>query len=189
MSLLAEGTWSCTVLSAASGADKGIPYAQIKVRIDDGPSAGRVCTYEQSIDARSSKYAGYAMRAVGWAGKTIESLAADCAAWVVRTGGKSTVEITHLLKKKGKDYDKWIAGGQQGPQPIWDKVNSIGKRTERTLDKLSGAALAEANEALARAMAEGGSAPDDAPPPTDDDLPFVSTREPRGIARVIGGVL
>lgn len=187
---IAEGIWPCTVLYAASGAEKGVPYVQIRVQIDAGPSAGNACTYEESIDARSAKWAGMSMRAVGWAGKTVDSIASDCAAWIARTGGKTTAEIKHLLKKKGKDYDKWIDGGQQGAQPVWDKVNSIGRRTERQLEKLSGTALAEANEALARAMADsGGAPPDDAPPPTDDDLPFVSTHEPHDIACVIGGVL
>lgn len=198
MSLLAEGIWNCTVLSATSGASDGVPFVQIKVRIDDGPSAGRQCTYERDIDTRSAKYAAKSMKAVGWKGGyggiDIDTIATDCAAWIERTGGKSTVEISHIELKRGKAYDKWVEGGCKGPKPVWDKPNSIGRSlsNERQLDKLDDRARSEANEALARAMAEDGGPPADVPPPTDDDIPFVScslAAEPRGIARVIGGVL
>ena len=184
MSLLAEGIWNCTVLSATSGALKGVPFVQIKVRIEDGPSAGRLVTYERDIDTRSAKYAAMSMRSVGWNARAgnIESIGADCSHWIAKSGGKSTVEIKHIPYNDKKT----------GEPKIWDKANAIGRplTNERKLDKLDGTALAEANEALARAMADsGGAPPDDAPPPTDDDLPFVSTHEPRGVARVIGGVL
>src|SRR6185312_1833587 len=111
MSLLAEGIWPCTVLSANAGQnDKGAPQVQINVRIDDGPSKGRQCTYEDQVNNKSAPYIGRSCKAVGWRGHSLVSLHDDAVKWIAETGGKSTVEIKHLEIKTGK------RAGQ-----IWDK--------------------------------------------------------------------
>ncbi len=142
MALLAEGIWPCTVLSGFSGEDdKGSPQIQISVRIDDGPSAGRQCTYEDQVNAKSALYVSRSCKAVGWKGSTLTTLAADVAAWVEKTGGKSTVEVKHLEIKNGK------RAGQ-----IWDKVNSIGRGAARVLKPMSADRLSDADEAMRAAM-------------------------------------
>lgn len=162
--LLAEGTWQCTVLSAAVGEDTerpGVLRARINVRLDDGPSKGRTTTYEDEINAKSSIYVARSMSAVGWKGRSAATLADDCAAWIASTGGKSTAEIKHIPTKKGT---------------IWDKCNSIG-RGRKPLATPAQGALADADEALRRAMRDDGSAPpqDDVPHAGDtDDIPFAS---------------
>jgi hypothetical protein len=177
MALLAEGIWPCTVFSAAFGEDdKGSPQVQINVRIDEGPSAGRVCTYEDQVNARSALYISRSCKAVGWRGD-LTKLKEDAAAWIEKTGGKSTVEIKHIEIKTGK------RAGQ-----IWDKPNSIG-RGPRVLNAPTQERLSDANEAMRRAMADdGGAPPDDVPHAGDrDDIPFITCgiREPSAIAKVL----
>jgi hypothetical protein len=189
MSLLAEGTWPCTVLSASFGEDeKGSPQAQINVRIEDGPSAGRPCTYEDQVNAKSALYIGRSLKAVGWKGRDLKTVKADVAEWIARTGGKSTVEIKHIELKKGKKYDRWVEGGCQGDPPVWDKANSVG-RGPRVLNDASTERVNDANEAMMRALAaDGGSTPDEpAAPIANEDIPFVtcSMRDDSAIARVL----
>ncbi len=178
MSLLSEGTWPCTVLSATFGEDdKGSPNVQISVRIDEGPSAGRQCTYEDQVNTKSALYVGRSCKAVGWRGGSMGSLKTDCAAWIEKTGGRTTVEVRHIEVKKGKKWDKWIDGGRVGPAPVWDKVNSVGSGP-RVLAAPSTARLADADEAMRRAMAADGGAPDDVPHAATgadgDDIPFLT---------------
>lgn len=197
MALLAEGIWPCTVLNGAFGEDmSGSPQVQISIRIDDGPNKGRHCTYEDQVNARSSLYIGRSCKAVGWkggpAGDDPETLKADIDTWIKATGGKTTVEIRHLLIKTGK---------REGQ--IWDKVNSLG-RGPRPLKAASPERLADAREAMRAALAADSAAGaadgaydepphDDVPHAagsaiSDDDIPFVSSmfdHEPIAIARVL----
>jgi hypothetical protein len=122
----------------------------------------------------------------------------DVAAWIAKTGGKSTVQIRYVDIKKGKKYDAYIddhaawvrdgrPAGKEPQPPIWDKVQAIGSGP-KPLAKPSATASQDANEYLARALADEGSAPshDDVPPPSDDDrIPFATSRW----TRVNGGVL
>lgn len=179
---LAEGIWPCVVLSGSYGESEerqGVVLVRIVTRIDDGPSKGRMATYEEDVNAKSSLYVMRSMRAVGWTGKSLTSFADDCAKWVSATGGKSTVEIKHLEVKRGKKFDAWEAGGRQGSAPVFDKVNSIG-RGAKPLAAPKGDALADAEEILKRAMQEDGSwdgGGSDAPAPTPadpDDIPFIT---------------
>jgi hypothetical protein len=188
MALLAEGIWPCTVISGSFGKDdKGSPQVQINVRIDEGPSAGRQCTYEDQVNAKSALYIGRSLKACGWLGRNLDTVKADVAAWVEATGGKSTVEIRHVEIKKGKKYDAWAASGFEGPGPVWDKPNSIG-RGAKPLAPAQVDLLADANDAMARALAaDGGGGMDDEPPPNGDDIPFISCamRDVSPIAKVL----
>jgi len=153
MALLEEGIWPCTVLSAEAGEIDGKIKARVNVKIDDGPSKGRTCTYEDEVNARSSIYVARSLKNVGWQGKSLATVAADCAKWVAAGDAKSTVEIKHIPTKKGT---------------IWDKPNSIG-RGSKQMKEASGSALADADEAMRRAMAEDGE------PEPDSDLDPDST--------------
>ena len=202
---LAEGTWPCTVLSAECGEDKGLIAVRINVKIDEGPSKGRQCSYEDRVDAKSAPYVARSCKGAGWSGKLpIEStLVSDVEKWIKETGGRSTVQIRYVDIKKGDKYNAWydehqawIRGGRQGvePQPpIWDKVQAIGVG-RKPLAAPSANAAADANDYLARALADEGSAPplDDVPPGepsaprvADDEIPFLTSRW----TRVNGGVL
>ena len=153
MAIKAEGIFPCTVISATFGKDdRQSPQVQINVRIDDGPSKGQCCTYEDQVNAKSALYIGRSCRAVGWKGADLKTLKADCDAWIAATGGHSSVEIRHVEIKKGKKFDEWMNGGMKGPPPIWDKVNSIG-RGPKPLAEASGELLDDANEAMRSAMA------------------------------------
>lgn len=196
--LLAAGFWPCTVIGGGAGeeTDKnnkptGKIKARVNVKFDDGPSKGRLATYEDEVNARSSLYISRSLKAVGWKGKSLSTVADDIAAWVKETGGKTTAEVRHIEIKKGKRYDEWLEDGAHGSPPIWDKVNSIG-RGPRPLAIPAAESLSDADEAMRRAMAEDGDdAQNGAPPPAapvgDDEIPF-ATCAPIGlgeIARVI----
>lgn len=159
--LLAEGIFPCTVTSATFGEnDKGIPQVQINVRIDGGPSAGRNCTYEDQVNAKSALYVSRSCRAAGWKGERLEDLRDDVQAWIAETGGKTTVEIKYVEIRRGKKYDAWVeAGCKPEDKPLWDKVNSLG-RGARPLREPSAENLQDANEAMRQAMRDDGVAPE-----------------------------
>ncbi len=181
MALKAEGIWGCTVLGASAGEnDKGSPNIQINVQIDEGPSKGQRCTYEDQINAKSALYVARSMKAVGWKGGSSKTLKADCDAWIKATGGKSTVEIKHIELKRGKQYDRWADSGFEGPAPVWDKANSIGRGAAAPLKDMSAERLQDADEALRAAMEADGQAPVDTHPangsaPLDSDYPPVQS--------------
>jgi hypothetical protein len=172
MSLLAEGIWPCLVLGAEAGDIDGKIKARVNVKIEDGPSKGRFCTYEDEVNARSSLYIGRSLKAVGWQGKSLTTVKDDCAKWITETGGKSTVEVKHIEVKNGKRAGE-----------IWDKPNSIG-RGPKPMKAPGGETLADADEAMRRAMQEDGGAPPDDDVPhaaAGDDIPFVTrARVPMG---------
>ncbi len=181
MTLLAEGIWPCIALSASFGEDdRGSPQVQINVRIDDGPSKGRQCTYDDQVNAKSALYVSRSCKAVGWKGVDLQTLKADVAAWIEKTGGKTTVEVKYLAITKGKRAGE-----------TWDKVNSIG-RGARVLGEATPDRLNDANEAMRAAMAADGGAPqhDDAPhvpSGADDDIQFLtcSATDRTAIAKVL----
>lgn len=181
MNLLEAGIWPCTILTAAFGVtDKAAPRVQVNVRIDEGPSKGRQCSYEDDVTNKSALYVSRSVTSIGWKGKSLTTLTADVERWIKETGGKSTVEIKHIGIKQGKRT------GQ-----IWDKPNSIG-RGPKVLAAAPTDALADADEAMRRALAaDGGSTPGDGAPPDADDLPFARAHgaEPTAIARVLRGSL
>ena len=171
----AEGMWPCTVLGATRGEDGGQIVVRINVKIDDGPDKGKLATYEDTVNTKSSIYIARTCRAVGWSGRSLDTLTADVDAWIKATGGKSTVEVKHLPIKKGKKYDKWVADGcKKGEEPIWDKVQSLG-RGPKPLAEPTKTTLSDADEAMRQALADDGVevSVDDVPHSADDDrLPF-----------------
>lgn len=168
-----EGIWKCKVLGGEANADdKDVMVVRINAQITEGPDAGRRVTYEDRINNKSAKYIAQSAKACGWRGGRIEeTFRADVTEWIARTGGESTVEIKHLEIKTGKNAGK-----------IWGKANSIG-RGPRPLQAPSRESADDANEAMRQAMADdqsgpgsgGGSAPDDVPPPGEDDIPFITS--------------
>jgi hypothetical protein len=182
MANLSEGTWPCLVQGATYGEDdKRNMVVRINVKITEGPDAGRAVTYEDTVNAKSALYIGRSCKAVGWKGDDLETLREDVDAWVKETGGASSAEIRHIEIKKGKQFDKWVDGGQRGPAPIWAKCNSIG-RGPRPLAAPSAETLADAKDAMRRAMAEdGGGATDDGP---SDDIPFISCSMTIGLGEI-----
>jgi hypothetical protein len=155
MALLEEGIWPCLVLGAEAGEVDGKIKARVNVKFIDGPNAGRLATYEDEVNAKSSIYVARSLQAVGWQGKTLRSVKDDCTKWIASTGGKSTAEIKHISTKKGT---------------IWDKCNSIG-RGPKAMKDAAGETLADADEAMRRAMQDDGTAPPEEPQ-TTDDIPF-----------------
>lgn len=175
MALLEEGIWPCTLISASFGEDdRGSPQVQINVRIDDGPSKGRPCTYEDQVNTKSALYIGRSCKAIGWRGQDLQTLHDDAAGWATKTGGKTTVEIRHIVLTKGKKYDQWVKDGSRGPGPIWDKPSSIG-RGPRPLAAPTSDRLADANDAMRAAMAADSGAGADEQMPPDDGIPFASS--------------
>ena len=171
MALKAEGIWPCTVISANYGEDpkrEGVTRVQICGTISDGPSKGQFFAYEDDVTGRSALYVMRSCKNVGWkggpSGDDLNTLAADVDAWIKETGGKALVEIKHIPIRNGKRAGE-----------IWDKPNSI-RRGAAPLRAPSATALADARDAIRRAMEDEGIEPppatDNIPPPSDDDIPF-----------------
>lgn len=163
--MLTEGIWDCKVLSAKAGEiDGGIVAVQINVEWTTGPDTGKRGTYEDQINANSAQYVVRSMKAVGWRGPKPSTLEADCAAWVAKTGGASTVEVKHIPIKNGRK------AGQ-----IWDKINAIGRQAARPLAAASKAADDAAADLLTRAAQASSDWQDDVPHAAaaeDDRIPF-----------------
>lgn len=155
-----EGIWGCTVLAGKLGKVDGITTVQIDVQIADGPDKGQRCTYEEIVNAKSAKYVGWSCTAVGWKGPSLSTFEAECAAWIEKTGGTTTVEIQHLEMKKGKAVEKWENEGRQGPRPVWDKVKGIGRGMARAMAPIDTGSLKDADDVMRGVM--GG----------DEDSPF-----------------
>jgi hypothetical protein len=184
----AAGTWPCIVMNgiAAEETDtRGKPTGRIRARVnvvlDGGPDKGKMTTYEDEVNAKSSLYISRSLKSVGWKGGSLSTVEADIEKWVKETGGKSTVEIRHIEIKKGKRFEEWCdAWHEQGndgdPPPLyWAKANAVG-RGPRPLAAPAVEALSDADEQMRRAMSEdGGSAPqDDVPHAGSDDIPFAT---------------
>lgn len=183
--MLSEGIWPATALGATYGEDNGVLVVRIQVRFDEGPNAGKVGTYEDKLDARSSIYIARSCQAVGWKPPKLETLSSDVDAWIKATGGKTTAMVKHIEIRKGKKFDKyldahnaWIANGSNGPEPqppIWDKVSSIGSGP-KPLAAPKAETLADADDFMRKALEDDGRAPppDDTPhaADADNDIPF-----------------
>lgn len=176
MATLTEGDWACTVLGATVGMDdKEQLVVRVNVKIEDGPDKGKTCMYEDTISNKSAPYIARTCRAIGWKGAMPfeDTLVADVDAWVKETGGKTTVSIKHLDIKRGKAYDKWAAGGFEGPGPVWAKVQGLG-RGAKPLAAPNATAKKDANDFMRAAMADDAPPEDEVPHAavTDDQIPF-----------------
>jgi hypothetical protein len=161
-----EGTWECDVLEASTHEDNRLPIVRVKLRITSGPDAGQPDLYEGRVDGgKSMPFIARSLKAIGWQGKTLATLADDVKAWTARTGGKTTCEVKHWEIKKGE------RAGEK-----FSKVNGLGSGGGKPLAAMSRSTMADADEALARIMAAGGGGSDDVPHAADgDDIPFITS--------------
>lgn len=171
MAIKADGTWECDVLTASVGEnEKRMPIVRVNVRLTGGPDAGKLDTYDKRIDGgKGTPYVARSLKAIGWQGRTLATLAEDVKAWVARTGGKTTCEIKHWEVKNG------ARAGE-----LYASIDSLGSG-RAPLGDMSRDTMRDADEALARAMGDmstasaGNGEPYDAPHPADgDDIPFVT---------------
>lgn len=176
MTDIAPGFWPCKVIDGFYGDDdRNIPIVRINVELTEGPCKGMRQTYEEAVNNKQAPYIARTCKAVGWKCQTLSTLKADVESWVKATGGVSTVEIKHIEIKNGKR-----AGS------IWAKANSIG-RGPKPLKESSQENLSDADSMMRAALADdsgqsttgesdrgGGTGGYDAPPPGDDDLPFIT---------------
>lgn len=127
------------------------PTARVDFEIVDGPDKGEKITYNGPINARSAKYVARDLKAVGWKGKTLETLEADVAA----AQSETTIEVKVMTRKDGS--------GQ------FAVVRSIGRTDSAAQTKpIAQAEMGNANALLRAAL--GDDEPVD--PTTSDDIPF-----------------
>lgn len=159
MAIKTEGTWDCDVLDVSMHEDNRLPIVRVKLRITSGPDAGQPDLYEARIDGgKSMPFIARSLKAIGWQGSTLRTLDNDVKAWRAKTGGKTTCEVKHWEIKNGDRRGEKFA-----------KVNGLGSGA-KPLAEMSRNTMDDADEALARAMGAGH----DAPPPSDDDIPFAA---------------
>lgn len=86
-------------LSGEFGADdKRYPTARVEFELLAGPSVGSRITYNGRIDARSAPYVEKDLKAAGWKGDSITTLAKDVEASHVEV----PIEIQHKQTKDGQ---------------------------------------------------------------------------------------
>jgi hypothetical protein len=103
------------------------PTARIDFEILEGPNSGEKITYNGRIDTRSAKYVARDLKAVGWKGKTLETLAED----VDRTKAETTIEIKVMNRKDGsgsfavvRSIGRTDAASQVRPVPAAELANA-----------------------------------------------------------------
>jgi hypothetical protein len=106
-----------------------------------GPDTNKRITYVKKIDAKTAPYVARDLRAAGWRGKDLATLAAD----VDTTHVEVTIEIKTIQSKAGKDFSV---------------IDSIGRGTMQTPTK---AVLADTNRLMGN-DAEPGTGADTDPP-------------------------
>lgn len=179
---LEAGIYPVVVNDATYGDDRGVIKVQVNVTFTDGPNKGRFGTYEDDVNNKSGPYITRSLKAIGWSGKPdangnlLGNLASDVQAWREKTGGKTTAEVKHIEIKRGKRYEEWVAAGApEDDRPIWGKINALG-RGPKPLAAPTASSLADANEALANALAlDGGSDSAGGGSVSDDEIPFASS--------------
>jgi hypothetical protein len=136
--MIKEQTVLARALAGSSGSDdKQYPTARVEFEILAGPDQGQRITYNGRIDARSAPYVAKDLKAVGWKGRDINTLATD----VEAAKAETTIEIQH---KQTKDGSRTF--------PV---VRSIG-RGAKPLAPLSKRDLDDANAALLGALESDG---------------------------------
>jgi tRNA U34 5-carboxymethylaminomethyl modifying enzyme MnmG/GidA len=130
----------------------GQPTAFVDFEIIDGEDTGQKITYRGRVDQKSAKYVARDLKAIGWSGKTLDTLKQDVAAATPET----TIEIKHMNKKDGS-----------GKFPV---VRSIGRTAsgQSAPPQLKQADVKNADALLRAAL--GDSEPVD--PDASNDIPF-----------------
>lgn len=184
MAILVEGIWKSKILGANFGLkkkdeaspDPGLAHVTVNIEFAEGPDKGRRGSYEDTVDGKSAAFIRKSLVAIGWKGVTLNSLKADVDAWVKETGGETTAEVKHLVRKKDNSTFAKINSLGRKPQVLHEATTQDGR--ER---------LSDADEAMRQAM-EADSATGGGSYGSDEDLPFVSSmldHEPSPIARLL----
>lgn len=135
--MLSEGYWRVKVLGGGSGADDaGAIHARVNIEFLEGPNKGQRATYDERVDNRSAPYIVPCLKAAGWKGVTLSTLAADL---------KGEVEtVAQVVHKQTKADNRTFA-----------MIRSIGRTGQKPLAEPTRDQLAGADEALAAAMESG----------------------------------
>ena len=104
--VVAQGSFLARALTGSSGTDnKGRLTARVEFELLAGPDAGQRITYSGLINAKSAKYVGPDLKAVGWKGETLKTLDAD----IIAAHAEVPIEIEHKNANDSKDPDRVFA--------------------------------------------------------------------------------
>lgn len=137
--VVAQGSYLARAIGASSGMDsKERLTARVEFELLAGPDAGQRITYSGLINAKSAKYVGPDLKAVGWKGETLKTLEAD----VIAARAEVPIEIEHKNANDSKDANR-----------VFAVVRSIA-RGAAALKAPSQQDMADADEALHAAMGD-----------------------------------
>lgn len=142
--VVSQGSYLARALNGSAGTDtKNRLTARVEFELLAGPDTGQRVTYNGLINTKSAPYVGKDLKAVGWKGHDLVTLAADVEALHAET----VIEIEHKIANDPKEPDR-----------VFAVVRSVG-RGAVALKPASQQDINDANEALRAAMG-------------DDNLPF-----------------
>jgi len=137
--VVAQGSFLARALTGSSGTDnKGRLTARVEFELLAGPDSGQRITYSGLINAKSAKYVGPDLKAVGWKCDTLKTLSADVSAMHAEV----VIEIEHKSANDPKD-----------PERVFAVVRSIA-RGAAALKPPSTEELNDADEALRSVMGD-----------------------------------
>ena len=104
--LIAQGSFLARAISAVSRRDnKDRSTARVEFELLAGPDIGQRITYVGLINAKSVKYVGPDLKAVGWRCDSLKTLEADVAA----AKAEVVIEIEHKSANDPKDPSRMFA--------------------------------------------------------------------------------
>jgi len=138
--LIAQGSFLARAISAVSRRDnKDRSTARVEFELLSGPDIGQRITYVGLINAKSVKYVGPDLKAIGWRCDSLKTLEADVAA----AKAEVVIEIEHKSANDPKD-----------PSRMFAVVRRIGNGAGADLKPLTDNDLNDADEALRSVMGD-----------------------------------
>jgi hypothetical protein len=151
MSALIEGNFMAKSVSAEFGVNKkGVAELSVEFEITEGANAGRKVGYSGLFNEKSTKYTKAAMLALGWQGKSADTIVAD-----IKAAAKVVPIEVQIASWKNPDT---------GKVSEWSTVRNVG-RFKEPLKPIASGDLKDVNQWLNEVGDVGA-------PANDDKLPF-----------------
>jgi hypothetical protein len=152
MSALIEGNFMAKSVSAEFGVNKkGVAELSVEFEITEGANAGRKVGYSGLFNEKSTKYTKAAMLALGWQGKSADTIVAD-----IKAAAKVVPIEVQIVRGENRETGKPYE---------FSAVRNVG-RFKEPLKPIAGSDLKDVNQWLKEVGDVGGSTDD------KDSIPF-----------------
>jgi len=167
--MIEPGTYRARGVNAALGyTSKGKEQMAVELQFLDGENEGKTITWYGYFTEKTTDSTFDALRVLGWTGADLSDLA-----------GIDANEVSIVVEEETDDEGKtrtrvrWI--NRRGGIALKERMNPA--QLAKFAKRMKGAAVASTQRAKAGGAEAGtrrpsGAGRDEAPPPTDDDIPF-----------------